>query len=205
MTKNDLIKVFQESADNYRYAWGIKVFEKELSLKPEFKNSEEILLKLGMLYDHLAVFKDSKTRLILERKAVKIYKKVLKLNPKSALALWGIGRVFWHRKSKKAIPYAIRAYRLARSGLFAQNVGAVYMSLNKFNEAEPWLLKGQNKDPRNWAMYLNLVSFYEKIGNIKKAKLYAKKLKLLFSKEKPQVKKTKWGKQVLAMINRLDP
>ena len=203
-----LEKIFYDATNNYKYRWGVNKFEIFLKKHPILIKNEDILCKLGLLYDHLA-FKEKNKRHIHEKKAFGLYKKALKYNPDYFRAVWGIGRIWWHRRSKKAIPYAIKAYRLAKKskpdyGINAQCVGLVYEALDDYKNAEKWLLKGIEIEPKNWGCYLNLVGFYRLTKQFSKSKFYAKKLETLFKKESKEFKKTLWGQKILISIRDAD-
>ena len=158
--------IFERATTHFRYRWGIREINKILKTDRHLLNSEDILCSLGLLYDHLPSPKTSlRQRRQYEHKALALYRRALKVNPKSPRATWGIGRVWWHRKDKRAIPYALRAYRFRnesgeRPGLYAQNVGMVYEFLNDYKNAERWLLRGLKENPHDFGSYLNLVVFY---------------------------------------------
>ena len=195
---------FYRLTDAFKYLQAIKLFEKEIVENPELKNNEDILCRLGMLYDHAAL-QNKKIKRTYENTALSLYKKALKINPASFKATWGIGRVYWHNTNPKAVRYAKKAYDIARRkekklGIYIQNVGLVYESLGKFKESEKWLEKGAAAEPKSWAVYLNLVVFYRLTKQFKKSKKYALKLNKLFDKEPASFKKTPWGKRVVEVI-----
>ncbi len=203
---SNIDRIFSRVADSFNYSEGIKEIESIIKRNPEFLNRENVLLKVGMLYDHFATQQRSlQKRNIIEKKALAFYQSALKINPKSHGATWGIGRVWWHRKSKKAISYAKRAYLLAKqngmdAGIYAQNVGAVYRAIGNLKRSEFWLIKGAKESPTDWGVYLNLISFYKSIGRVNKASLYRGKLKFFFDKESKKKKDTKWGKMIKEII-----
>jgi tetratricopeptide (TPR) repeat protein len=195
---------FYRLTNAFKYIQAINLFEREISRVPGLEGDENILCRLGMLYDHAAL-QDVKRKKTYEHKALSLYKRALKINPSSVKATWGIGRIYWHNEDKKAIPYAKRAYLLAkryekRTGIYIQNVGLVYQTLGKFKEAELWLKKGANAEPKNWAMYLNLVVFFRYTKQFIKSKKYSLVLKKLFSQESTLFKKTPWGKKIAEVI-----
>lgn len=107
-------EIFRAAANNYRYKWGIQQLEKLGRKNREMTRNYFFLCHLGLLYDHLALKKKGQERKKLEDKAIKFYQKAIKINPKFPGAVWGIGRVWWHRKSKRALPYAKKAIKLAK-------------------------------------------------------------------------------------------
>lgn len=211
LTKKELEKIIDGlTADFYRltnafkYLEAIEVFERVLEKTPELKDNEDILCRLGMLYDH-AAFQNKNKKNFYEKKALSFYKKALKINPRSIKATWGIGRIYWHNSDKKAVSYAKKAYSLAKRdakkfGIYIQNIGLVYQTLGKFKEAERWLKKGADTNPKDWAMYLNLVNFYRYTKQFKKSKKYSLILDKLFKKESRSFKKTPWGNKISQTI-----
>lgn len=202
-----LQEIFDEATTNYKYKWGIEEFNKVLKRYPDIED-EDVLCRLGLLYDHSpAANKEEKKG--YEEKAIELYEKVLSFKPESYRATWGIARVYWHRASEKAIPYAKKAYELAKEnkenyGMYAQQVGLVYENLGKYEEAEKWLLKGLELEPESWDMYLNLVIFYRLTENFEKSKEIAKKLDELYRKEAPEFRNTAWGKKIQEVIDNAD-
>jgi hypothetical protein len=64
---------------------------------------------------------------------------VLRVNPQSRAARWGIARVYWHRKSPRAVRWA----RMAAFGskgcqrmLYINNLALVYMKLGQYAKAD---------------------------------------------------------------------
>ena len=205
---NYLEKIFHEATNNYRYRWGITKFEIFLKKHSVLTKKVDVLYKLGLLYDHLAIREKNKRR-IHEKKAFELYKKVLKYKPDYYRAVWGIGRIWLHRGSKKSIPYALKAYKLAKKGgipsaMMTQSVGLTYEAVGDYKNAEKWFLKGIEVEPKNWGCYLNLVGFYRLTKQFSKSKFYAKKLEKLFRKESKEFKKTLWGQKILESIKDAD-
>ena len=198
--------IFDRSTNHFRYRWGIWEIEKMLKTDRHLSSSENALCSLGLLYDHLPSRKTPlRQRRKYEDKALTLYRRALKVNPKSARATWGIGRVWWHRKNRKAIAYALRAYQLRkrsgeRVGLYAQNVGLVYEFLGDYKNAERWLLRGLKENLHDFGSYLNLVVFYKLVGRLKDAKRYTLVLNKLYKKEPLSFKKTPWGKRITSVI-----
>jgi len=194
-----LRKIFKDTTNALKWERGLLEYGKILTGHPEYKKNEDVLCNLGFLYDHAALWKDRKERRTYEDRALKLYKAALKVNPKSARATWGIGRVWWHREDKRAVSYAKKAHRLKRQkgdelGLSSQTIGLVYNSLGNDKKAEKWLLQGMKESPEDFSVYLNLVQFYRGQKNFGKAREYAKILEKLYKKESSKFKKTGWGR-----------
>ncbi len=200
-------EIFKEANHNKRNVWGIKRFDTLLDKYPEFRKNEEMLHRLGLMYDHV-FFKDRAKQKPYEDKAISIYKAILKINPNSYKATWGIGRVWWHRKNKKALPYVLAAYELisktkdpaAPKGLYTQNVGMIYEMLGDVRKAEQWYKKGIKVTPEDWGVYLNIISFYHRKKTVIKAKPFLPKYEQLLKKEPREFFDTAWGKQVLDLL-----
>lgn len=201
-------KIFEKASNNFRYQWGAAVFEKFFKEHPKFFH-EKLLCRLGLLLDHLAL-KTPRHRRHYERKALQIYRRVLKLKSNSYRATWGIGRVWWHRRSRRALPYARKAFHLAKKenkatrGMYAQQVGLVYESLGDFKNAERWLFKGLRENPTDWGLHLNLVVFYRYVREFEKAKRFATRLQKLFKKTSSQFRRTAWGRKITQVIREAD-
>lgn len=198
-----LEKIFKTYTDTYDYAQGIKEYGKYFKRNPHAFN-EKILCRLGLMYDHLALQKP-RQRKKFENKALQIYRRVARKDHHSYRAVWGIGRIWWHRGSARAIPYVLKAHTLAKKagqkGIYTQNVGLVYESLKKYSEAEKWLLKGLQECTDDWGVYLNIINFYRSIHNFTQAKKYALQgSKIFYKKENDQFRKTPWGKKVMEIF-----
>lgn len=190
------------------YDVAIKAIEKILS-KNSTERTEDALQKLGFLYDHAALRQSTIKKKQLEEKAISLYQEVLAINPQSYRALWGIGRVWWHRKNKKAISYALKAYHLKRklkkkSGLYPQNIGLIYEALGNMRRAEYWLLRGLKENKKDFGSYLNLVVFYRFVKKFDKAKKYAKQLEFHFKRTPKKFQDTPWGKKINEVIAEAD-
>lgn len=191
-----------------RYDIAIKNAEQILKRFPKLKTQRN-LNDLGLVYDHAALFKINKVqKRRYEEKALKLYKKILYLDSNSIYvpyAVWGIGRVWWHRKNRKAIKYAIRAAELmkqitGKAGLMISNIGAVYEELGDLKEAETWYKKGVKESSKELGAYLNLVDFYYKTKNFSLVKKYIPKLYETYDLQTRNFKDTAWGKRVMRKI-----
>lgn len=195
--RNLIEKHFYAASNNLRYRWGIAALENLSRKNSCVSNNELFLCRLGLLYDHLALRCKKDKRLFYEKMAMNLYKKAKKINPDSYRATWGIGRIWWHRNNRRALQYAKEARRLAKktrakTSIYTQNVGLVYESLKDYKNAEKWLLRGMKENPKDWSVYINLVTFYRLSKNFQKAIKYAGKLEGLMQREPASFKKTKW-------------
>ena len=188
--KRYLYKVKSEALANNKYRWGIDIFEKHRR-RYAFNNNQ--LYTLGLLYDHLVMFnknKKIKKKRANEylRKAESIYQSILKEEPKSLFALYGLGRV-WSIKGnpRKALAYQKRAYRLMqklpRRGKGALAIGVLYEKMGDHKKAEEWYKKEYNNLKNDFGTTLNLFLFYKRMNNYEKAFLYLPKIERLIKKE----------------------
>ncbi|KKS39878.1 MAG: hypothetical protein UV04_C0034G0003 [Candidatus Gottesmanbacteria bacterium GW2011_GWA2_42_16] len=170
--------------------------EKSILVKnPELKN-EQTLSKLGFLYDHLAFF--SKNKILqpkYEQEALRLYNQALKYNPDSVSAIWGIGRIWWHRKNKKAIKYARRAARLAvkqdpELSVMYMNLAVVYETLGNLKRAEYWYRYVLKKEPNFFGAYYGLAEMYYVKDVPNKADKISKLLPQLIKLYKKESKKS---------------
>ena len=204
--KDSVSLIFQNSIKNLRYREGIKEVEKEIRRHPELADAPAFY-KLGFLSDHAALYcRGAKKKKEFEEKAIAFYKCSLKINPDYYNAIWGIGRVWWHRNSVRAIPYAVKAYELHKketgSNSFAQNVGSVYADVGDYRNAEKWFKKAlrDGKKENIWA-YLALVKLYGKEGAANKEKKYRRMLSALFKKQSIAFRKGSMGDSIARVLN----
>lgn len=157
-------KSFQRAVNNYDYRSGIHALENFLLLYPELSTSPHNLSRIGLLYDHLAMRSGAKRRMH-EAIARRFYMKALSYDPAFPSAWWGLARIHWHNKDKRAIALAKKAYHLAKRrrvsvGQYAQNVGLVYEALGNFRLTKDWLSRGVSESSNEWGTHYNLLRFY---------------------------------------------
>ena len=199
-----LARIYEPMADNFAYADGITFLERFIKKNPNTYD-EGVFYYLGLFYDHLAQ-KQLKRAAELERKARAMYRKILRHDPDSPRGWWGLARVWWHRGSRRALPYARKAYLSAQRkkddvGGYARNIGSVYQHLGNYRNAERWFLKSLAIDSSGWGTYLNLMNLYTTMGDTAKASQCRKKIRELLRHETPTFKKTRWGK-ILTRLSR---
>ncbi len=197
--------VFLASTNTFAYTKGITRLCRIQKQHPHLLQSEDFLIKLGLLYDHAAIRERGAKKTKLEKQALALYQKTLTLYPQSYRAWWGIGRIWWHRENKNALPYAKKARALVikkhgSSALYTQNIGLIYERLGKYTLAERWLLRGCEEDPRDWSTHLNLVTFYRLTHNFKKSEKSAARIAKLFKNEPAAFRKTPWGEKIQESI-----
>jgi len=200
--------IFQKSITRHRYSLGISQILHLLEKAKEEKPSSKTLYQLGFLFDHVALRrKNAKERHVYETKALSYYRHALKLDPRDPFAVWGIGRVWWHREDKRSLLYAKKAYSLAKTqrcdfGPFAQNIGVIYEELlRRYTLAEKWYLRALKEEQRKTAWsYVNLIQLYTKLGKLKQAKKLAEKASILLKKTPLELQKSLSGKWLAEII-----
>lgn len=185
----EIERVKYEALHNLKYRFGIKVFEKNWNI---IKASPQYLTDLGLMYDHLVEYgKKLPPRKIMhknESKALELYRRAIKIDPKFAPAWWGMARVWWHRHSKKALPYAKKAYKVSGSSRYLHMIALVYEGVGQNEKAEKYYLESRKKGENisiNYAIFLN------KIGRDKEAKKEAKNALKIIDGFSSKVKKSK--------------
>jgi len=196
-SKNKARDIFKRAVDKGDYKKGIKEMNKLIDDKEV--EDEEILYNLAFLYDHYSFDLEQNERKKMEEKAINLYKKVLEINPDYYNAIWGIARIYGYRKSKKALPYAKKAYEKHKkeSGNedFAQNVASIYNILGDYKKAEKWYKKPLDKTDQP-GMFANIVNFYRKTNQLEKIESYLKKGKELFKRKPKFFKKSLVGQRI---------
>lgn len=195
--KNKVREIFNNAISKENYEEGIN--EIESLIKNKVIKDEEIFYNLGFLCDHHSFDVNSKKRKELQEKAIKLYKKALKINSNYYNATWGIARVYGYRKDKKALFYAKEAYQKhkeeSRNEDFAQNVASIYNILGDYKKAEEWYKKPLDKTDQP-GMFANIINFYIKTNQTDKIEPFLEKGRKLF-KEKPEsFKKSLVGKNI---------
>lgn len=210
--KQEIATIIRDAMGNYTYKNAIEKIEKILKKHPILRD-EQRLCDLATLYDHLATQeKNASKRKKYEETAFGLCRSVLKINPGSiydAYALWGIGRIWWHRKNIKAIKYAKAATKVmkkvtGKDGGMSVSVGVVYDDLGNIRQAEYWYLKAIKENPDQLGLYYNLTNFYYKNNLIKKQKHYLPILKRMYGNESEEFKQTKWGRSIGEKIQEMD-
>ncbi len=196
---------YEKAVNSFKFTQGIRELEDAAGQSPMLNNNDEFLTKLALLYDHEASRHSGRTRERFEARARGLCERALKANPKSYRAVWGIGRILWHRKDVRALKFARKAYHLRRRvtgtvGMYGQHVALIYEIMKKYKLAERWYLRGTLENPREFGVYLNLTLFYLARGDAVKAKHVAKNLDRRFQRKSPGFKKTAWGKRIANVI-----
>lgn len=204
--KEYLEQVFKKNVNNFCYKEAIKIFEKYLR---QYNFPDELMCKLGLLYDHLAMQlklrnKRSKMAYEYEKKALNIYRGILKHNPKFYKAIYGIGHVYRNQgKLKTALKYHLRAYRLDTKKQSTSGIGLLYSLMGNDKKAEYWYKKElKDKGENDFGANLNLVFFYNR-QNYAKAHIYAERVEKYLKKQPLSFQKSKWGKIIKEEIERI--
>jgi len=211
--KEFLLKVGREGFSNRAYNEALRTFEKYYK-KYEF--DEDTLYLFGMLYDHLGqrfrtLSQKAKSvvnkRKYLKRsnkyfeKAVEIFNLMLKKNPKSFDALYGIGKVYRNKGNyKKALLYSKKAYRMSKGGA-VYGIGLIYENMGDTKKALYWYKKElKDKGEKDYGAALNFLIFSNRQYR-RKMRKYAEAVKKHYTKEPAYFKKTKFGKFVKREID----
>lgn len=163
--QKEIKRIFNSATVNFNYREAANKIENILDKNPQIKN-EQTLSNLGFLYDHLAFFcKNKILKQKYEKEALTLYYQVLRLNPDSVAATWGVGRIWWHRKNKKAIKYARRAAQLAvrqdpKLSSMYMNLAVVHETLGNLKKAEYWYRYVIKKEPNFFGAYYGLTEMY---------------------------------------------
>lgn len=212
--KNQLQKrinsIFRSAVAKQTYGEGISQIQRLLKREARKGLSGITLEQLGFLYDHAALQKrDSAARRAYEQQALSYYRRAIRLNQKDPFSMWGIGRIWWHRKDKRALLYAQKAYRLAKIckidfGPFGQNIAFIYDEIfEKYAFAERWYLRALKEEKRKTVRsYANLVQFYVKHGKDAQARRFARKMNLLFKKTPLEFQASRSGRRLSQIISK---
>ena len=103
--------------------------------------------------------------------AIDLYKKTIKINPKSPDAYSNLGNLEREKGNyEQAIVYILKSLELKPDNPDAHmNLGGIYIDLGDFDQALAPTLKSLDLKPDNPAAYMNLGSVYKNLGNLDKA------------------------------------
>lgn len=167
--------MFERAMEQMEYAEAIKTLA---SLIKKFPKDEDYLIFYGTLLDHQALCENILMRMILEFKARRIYKNVLKYNPKSIKALLGLGRIYWHKNSPKSIYYYNAALKLDNNNPeILTSLGNAYKGMRRGEEAEKYYSMAINTNRANFGTYLNFAKFLSEKKDCFRALELIKKVK----------------------------
>ena len=204
------LKIIREKAlFNFKYKEAIYFYE---NLLKKYQLSAKDLCDLGLFYDHLSIFdkSEAENKAKNERKAIKCYKKAEEINPRELAVFEGLGRIWWHRKNKKALFFYMKGLRLAQTlrkkSEFLEYLGNAYMRLGKVERAiEDYKKSLRLKPISKFSLFNNLAFAYRKINNQEKAREYARKALQLLKRRSREYKKTKatriFAKQLQEIID----
>ena len=203
--------IYNRAMWSFQYMRAIRAIERKISVYGKRSVPERIMVDLGTLYDHAALkTKDGKEVKRLEGIAFTWYRKALRKKPNYYNAVWGIARIYWHHEDQRALPYALKAYRMHKKYSetnkegFALNVANVYVSLKQYTKAELWYKKCLTTRPReDWlGIYLNMTHLYRDWEKPKLALRYAQKALAEFKKKPLAFRKTVGAQSWLLGIKR---
>lgn len=219
--KSSLKKIYEDAMANAGYQRAIKTFEK---YRKTSDLDNDLRYYLGTLYDHQAQWmrrkktnshKDDFSRYFkledkkiseCEKRAFILYRGILKRDPKYYWAFQGISRVL-HSKGqfKKALAYALKAYRLQRKtgDKGSLGIGLLFEQLKNFKKAEYWWLKElHDKGRKNFSANLNLLFFYNRQCRYKEAVKYANIIRSLFKEKPSDFRNSQWGQTIQGEIKK---
>ena len=209
LLEGQINNIFRSVTTKRIYRSGILQVQRLLK-RAELKPNAKILYQLGFLSDHVAFFQEKNPVIqrTYEQQALAYYRRALQIHPNDPFSLWGIGRVWWHRKDRRALSYAKKAYRLAKLakidfGPFAQHIGFIYEEIfKKYSLAERWYLRALREERKRtvWS-YANLIMFYKKVGKNPQAWRLAKKMNYFFQKTSPEFQSSHSGKRLSKIIS----
>ncbi len=175
------------------YRQAIDTFER---YRKEYEFDEQYLYKLGVLYDHLYLFKTSKIKNHQKRnrlaklylnKAKQLYREVVSQNPHNLFGYRGLARVAEARnKHQEAIRYAKKAFSIwktiPRKQKGALGIGTFFESAGQIKDAEKWYRRELSVlGEKDIGAVANLMRFYQRTKKIDEALPLANKLeRILF-------------------------
>jgi len=197
-----LEKTANKAFSNVNFDEAIKIFEKADKRR---RLNEESLYFFGMLYDHLAQqFKNGfqkpknqkKADFYFER-AISIYKSILKNNPQSYNAWYGLGKIFRNKDDyKKALLYSKKAYRLKGKKKAVYGIGFIYELMKDYNKAEKWHKKEiRDRGIKDGIAVSNYVMFANRQFR-NKIRPYALIARKYFEKQDSEYKNSKIGRGI---------
>lgn len=158
---------------NFKYKEAIEFYE---NLLKDYQLPAKDLCNLGLFYDHLPIFNpnEKKNRLKHEETALKYYKQAQRINSKELSVFEGLGRIWWHRKSKKSIAYYQEGLRLSQTmrkkSEFLEYLGNAYMSLDQTKRAiENYKKALKSKPISKFSLFNNLTFVYKEINKLPEA------------------------------------
>lgn len=212
--KEFLIRTTRLESSNRSYNKPISVFKNYFK---RYEFDEDLMYQFGMIYDHLgqkfrylslrSTSKGKKKDYLKKsdeyfRKAMDIYKTMLKTNPKSYWAIYGIGKVYRAKRNfKKALYYAKKAYRMSKGDI--SGVGVIYQKMGDDKKALEWFKKElRDRGENDYGALINFISISNRRYR-EKMRRYAENLKRHFDRESQTFKKTRWGKSIKHEIERI--
>lgn len=180
MTQADAKRSYRKGIDIYERYRDTYLFDNDLEYNRAF------------LYDHAAIFseKNSSLKRRYFEKAERIYTEILSRDKNHRGALNGMCRIYmeYRKDLKKALFYCKKLFasikKLKKDERAVSCVGNVYLYAKDYPRAELWFKKdlvlvGRN----NVAANVNLLIFYNTVGDYKRARVVARKVRELLRNE----------------------
>lgn len=208
--RKKLNQVKKKALFGFEYRKAIEFYE---SLLKNFQLSARDLCDLGLFYDHLSIFNqnEKKNRARNEEKALQYYHQAQKLNPSELAVFEGLGRIWWHRKDKKAIIYYQKGLEIAstprKKSEFLEYLGNAHKRLGEPKKAIKCYQQALKMNPiSKFSLFNNLAFAYQKIGQQEKARDCARKGLRLLKKRSKEYRNTKvaqiFQKQLEGVLNK---
>lgn len=105
---------------------------------------------------------------------IKIYKKILDLNPNDFEANCNLGLCFLQQGNyKKSLELYLKSFNIQpNSFLVLNSLGVIFSKLNEAKKSQFYYLKAYNQQNNNLTLLLNIANFYYDIGKYKLSKKY---------------------------------
>ncbi len=109
-----------------------KYLSNKISDGEKYLDINNFLLELGWLYDQWSLLESKTIKKILQIKAKKYFRKVLKKEPQNLSALNGLGTVYLHEnKYLNSLKYYKKLHSIHQSSMSHNALGNVYRQLGK--------------------------------------------------------------------------
>lgn len=194
--RKKLVKEIHKALGTMKYGKGVAVLEK---YQQSYIFDGRLLYALGILYDHrgmqitgtlgMSSEEVGQTSVLKRRaraekyfqKAERIFRGLLKHDPKNVYALFRLGVLAeLHGKYRKALFFKLKAHRLGvrdKSKKIPLLIDFTYLKMGKRKQAEEWCKKDLAQFGKNdTAAIFNALLFYFLVGEYEKALPYALKV-----------------------------
>lgn len=198
----NLEKIANGAFDNIDFDKALQVFEEA---DTQYQFNEKMLYLFGMLYDHLAQQfksgfqkpKSDKKADFYFKKAEEKYKSILRNNPKSYNAWYGLGKICRNKGDyEKALLYSKKAYNLKGNKKAVYGIGFIYETMKDYVNAEKWYKKEiHDRGIKDGIAVSNYFLFANRQYK-KKMRPYALIAEKYFEKQSIEYKNSKIGKGI---------